>query len=517
MLGGAVNPPGVLLLASAMVTFIIAVQTSRLQPFAGRSAMAATLYSAAAWSFAAAMDTMPFSQGAKVVWAGLAWIPITALPGFLLVFAWHYVKGEVRPVPLIWQIPHWAMITLTTAVALTNPWHHLMYEATKPLHIDGPTGYVHGPWFFVSVTYGYVLMLLSFATVIEAIPDAQPGQRRQYIGIAVAMVLPWIANLCNTADLFHPFGVDPTPISFLVTGFIVFFMLRGGRVLNLLPVARSVLVEAIPDPVLVLDLGHQVVDANAATFSMIGVAEQVIGRPLVEIAALGPLHGIAQGEGPPIEVTLGQDRQFEVTMVPLDHAGRQVGQLLMLRDITRRARLEIRLREQATRDSLTGLHNRRTLEEVGRRLTVESDARGQPLSVIMVDLDYFKRLNDHHGHQAGDRVLATIGRFLSDRVRQTDFVFRTGGEEILILLPGAAATQALARIDGWRREFAALEISVGHIRVQSTFSAGVAVYPQDGATLEEVMAHADKALYQAKEQGRNRACLWLEAQEVQYE
>ncbi|MCG3084698.1 GGDEF domain-containing protein, partial [Anoxybacillus sp. LAT27] len=71
----------------------------------------------------------------------------------------------------------------------------------------------------------------------------------------------------------------------------------------------------------------------------------------------------------------------------------------------------------------------------------ESDVRGQPLAVIMVDLDYFKRLNDHHGHQAGDRVLQTIGRFLTDRVRQTDFVFRTGGEEILILLPGATAAQ----------------------------------------------------------------------------
>lgn len=516
MLGEAVNAPGVLLLASALVTFGIAVQTSRMQPFAGRAAMAATLFCAAAWSFGAAMDTLPISPAAKVAWAGITWLPITALPGFLLVFAWHYVKGEVRPVPVIWQVPHWIMVALTTLVGLTNPYHHLMYEETKPVFPNGPTGYAHGPWFFVAVTYSYVLLLLAFATVIEAIPDAQKGQKRQYVGIAGAMVLPWIANLCNIVDIFRPFGVDATPISFLGTGAITFYLLRGGRLLNLLPVARSVLVEAIPDPVLVLDLSHQVVDANAATFAMLGIAEPIIGRPLVEIASLAPLHGVARGEEVPIEVTLGRDRQFEITMVPLDHVGRQVGQLLMLRDVTRRARLEVRLREQATRDTLTGLHNRRTLDEVGRRLIAESDVRNQPLSVIMVDLDYFKRLNDHHGHQAGDKVLQTIGRFLTDRVRQTDFVFRTGGEEILILLPGAAASQALARIDGWRREFAALEIAVGQNRVQSTFSAGIAVYPKDGATLEEVLSHADKALYRAKEQGRNRACLWMEAEE-QYE
>lgn len=512
MLGGAVNAPGVLLLTSALVTLFISFQTSRMQPFAGRAALTATLCCAAAWSFGAAMDTMPFSEEAKVIWAGITWAPIQAMPGFLLVFAWHYVKGEVRPVPMIWQVPHWTMVVLAAGVGLTNPRHHLMYEAAKPVYPGGPISYAHGPWFFVAVTYSYVLLLLAFATVVEAIPNAQREQRRQYIGIAAAMALPWVINLCYTVDLLHPFGVDPTPISFLLTGAITFYLLKGGRLLNLLPVARSVLVEAIPDPVLVLDLGHQVVDANAATFAMIGVAQPIIGRPLIEIAALEPLHGIARGEGPPIEVSLGQDRQFEVNMVPLDHAGRQVGQLLMLRDITRRARLEVRLREQATKDTLTGLHNRRSLEDVGRRLVTESDARNQPLAVIMVDLDYFKRLNDHHGHQAGDRVLATIGRFLTDRVRQTDFVFRTGGEEILILLPGATAQTALARIDGWRREFAALEIAVGHTRVQSTFSAGVAVYPADGATLDEVLGNADKALYMAKEQGRNRACLWMEPQ-----
>lgn len=513
MLGEAFNAPGVLLLASALVTFVIAYRTSRMQPFAGRAAMGATMLCAAGWSFGAAMDTLPFSEEGKVIWAGLTWVPIEALPGFLLVFAWHYVKGEVRPVPMIWQIPHWSMVVLTAGVSLTNPRHHLMYEAAKATYPGGPISYAHGPWFFVAVTYSYVLLLLAFATVIEAIPDAQRGQRRQYIGIAAAMVLPWGINLLYTVDLLRPFGVDPTPISFLGTGSIVFYLLKGGRLLNLVPVARSVLVEAIPDPVLVLDLGHQVVDANAATFAMLGVGEAIIGRPLAEIVALAPLHGIAHGEGPPLEVTLGQDRQFEINMVPLDHAGRQVGQLLMLRDITRRARLEVRLREQATKDSLTGLNNRRSLEEVGRRVVAEADARQLPLAVIMIDLDYFKRLNDHHGHQAGDRVLATIGRFLTDRVRQTDFVFRTGGEEILILLPGATAEQALARIDGWRREFAALEIAVGHVRVQSTFSAGIAVYPQDGADLDEVLHRADKALYRAKDQGRNRACLWLEAEE----
>lgn len=514
MLGGALNAPGVLLLASALVTIVIGVQTMRIPAFAGRKAICSTLFSAAAWSFGAAMDTFPVSPAAKVVWAGLTWIPILALPGFLLLFSWQYVRGEQRRVPASWQAPHWAMLALTVGIALTNPRHHLMYLHADPLRPDGPTGYAHGPWFFVAVSYGYVLLLLAFATVAEAIQRSRGLHRRQYVGIALAMVLPWIVNLGNTLNVFRPFGVDATPISFLATGAIIVFLVRRARLFNLLPVARSVLVEAIPDPVLVIDLGHQVVDANAAAIAAFGQPEPVIGRALRDIPALAPLHGLAAGEAAPAEIALGSpDRQFEITLVPLTHGGREVGRMLLMRDVTRRARLEVKLREEATRDALTGLHNRRLLDEIGRQLTTQADQRGQPLSAIMVDLDYFKRLNDHYGHQAGDRVLASIGGFLSERIRQSDFVFRTGGEEILILLPGAAGAQALARIDDWRRDFAAQRIDIGQGRIQSTFSAGVAVYPQDGATLDEVMSRADKALYQAKEGGRNRACLWREPED----
>ena len=513
MLGGAINAPGVLLLTSALVTIAIGIYTMRVPVFAGRAAIAMGMFSAGAWSVGAAMDTMPISAAAKVVVAGVTWMPIIASASFLMLFTWQYVRGEQRRVPVMWQVPHWAVTALTVVIALTNPFHHLMYLSTDPLSPGGPTIYVHGPWYFVTITYVYVLMLLAFATIVEAIQRSRGLHRRQYVGIALAMLLPWLANLLYTVNLFKPFGVDPTPISFLATGAVIVVLVRRDRLFTLLPVARSVLVEAIPDPVLVVDLGHQLVDANAAAFAVIGPQDLRIGRTLLEIAALAPLHGMATGEGVPSEIVLGPDgRQFETNLVPLAHGGRQVGQMLLLRDVTRRAQLEVRLREEATRDTLTGLHNRRLLDEVGRQLTTQADRATQPLAAVMVDIDYFKRLNDHHGHQAGDRVLASIGRFLSERVRQSDFVFRTGGEEILILLPGASGDQALARIDGWRNDFAALRIDIGGGRVQSTFSAGVAVYPRDGANLDEVMACADKALYQAKADGRNRACLWRETE-----
>jgi diguanylate cyclase (GGDEF)-like protein len=508
MLGGALNAPGVLLLTSALVTIAIAVQALRIPDFPGRRAIGGTLLSAGGWAFCAAMDTMPIPHSAKLAVAGLAWAPILTVSASILLFCWQYVRGEHRRVPLIWQIPYWAMMVLTVGITLANDRLHLTYLSTEPSSPGGPTIFVHGPWFFVAVTYGYMLLVLAFATVIEAIRRSSGVHRRQYVGVALAMGLPWLVNLLNVFNLFRPFGVDPTPISFLATGAIIAFLVKKERLFNLLPVARTVLVEAIPDPVLVIDLAFQVVDANAAAFAVIGLAEPIIGRRFTDIAALAALHGLADGQALPREVTLAGERRFEVTPVPLAFGGRQVGQLLLLRDLTRRAELGARLREEAMRDALTGLHNRRSLDDVARQLTLQADERGQPLAVIMADLDYFRRLNDHHGHQAGDRVLQAVGRFLTERVRQSDFIFRTGGEEILILLPAIDGDQALARIDGWRRDFAATEIDIGQGRVQSTFSAGVAVYPGHGATLDEVLVRADKALFRAKEGGRNRACLW---------
>lgn len=270
------------------------------------------------------------------------------------------------------------------------------------------------------------------------------------------------------------------------------------------------LVNALPDPVLVLDCHLTIIEANAAATALIGGSVRLAGRKLVEIEALSPLaRALERGEGPPSDLLLGANqRHFEVSLTELQRGRRQIGRMLTLRDITRRAHLELRLREQATRDPLTGLHNRRLLEEIGARLLLDSDQTGLPVAFIMLDLDHFKRLNDEHGHRAGDMVLRAIGSFLNERVRQTDFVFRTGGEEFLILLPGASAQRALQRIEGWRREFTARQIEIGEEgRVQISFSAGVAVYPAQGASLDDILSEADRALYQAKRQGRNQSCL----------
>ncbi|WP_374341737.1 diguanylate cyclase [Azonexus sp.] len=167
-------------------------------------------------------------------------------------------------------------------------------------------------------------------------------------------------------------------------------------------------------------------------------------------------------------------------------------------------RLQAALREQAVRDPLTGLYNRRYLDETLEREISRARRDGLPLSVVMLDIDHFKRINDTHGHQLGDEVLRLLGRTLLGDIRLEDVACRYGGEEFLILLPAMPLEAAVARAEGWRRAVASLALARdGHL-VRFTVSLGVATFPVHGATPDELTRCADLALYRAKREGRDR-------------
>ncbi|MBL8425236.1 MAG: diguanylate cyclase, partial [Candidatus Accumulibacter phosphatis] len=167
-----------------------------------------------------------------------------------------------------------------------------------------------------------------------------------------------------------------------------------------------------------------------------------------------------------------------------------------------------RLEHAAMTDLLTDLPNRRAGMEALARFWSASMRTGQPVAALMIDVDFFKSVNDRHGHAVGDRVLQEVARAIQSAARKDDSVSRIGGEEFLLVCHDADPRAALLAADRLRRLVKALKISVGGVDIQVSVSVGVASREAGMESEDDMLRAADKALYAAKNAGRDRVCLF---------
>ena len=162
--------------------------------------------------------------------------------------------------------------------------------------------------------------------------------------------------------------------------------------------------------------------------------------------------------------------------------------------------LQEKLRTQSLRDPLTGLYNRRYMEDALERHLQIAERNGSATSVIMIDLDHFKKINDAHGHGKGDAVLRDVAAQLTASVRPTDIVARYGGEEMMVIMPGCDLDHAISKAELLRSRIESLSELHG---TPVTASFGVSSVPETSSTMRDLVPMADAALYVAKEAGRN--------------
>jgi diguanylate cyclase (GGDEF)-like protein len=170
-------------------------------------------------------------------------------------------------------------------------------------------------------------------------------------------------------------------------------------------------------------------------------------------------------------------------------------------------RLNGKIKEQSIHDPLTGLHNRYYLDEIMSQELERAKRESIPLSIVIIDIDHFKTINDTYGHAAGDEVLKGIATCLIQSVRKNDFLFRYGGEEFVIIIPTISYEQAMQRMETCRQEIQDMQRNYEGAELSVTISAGIAVYSLHGTTQDSLLMAADKALYYSKEHGRNQITL----------
>lgn len=493
----------------------------------------------AVWNFGYAMITLSPSLETKRDWLRIENIGILTVPVFWLFFTLQYTRLDKwlnkYTSALFFVIPLASIIFL-----FSENWFHLYYASIAPVsESGGPLVIERGPWYVVAVVYAYILNIIVMGLLIWRAIQYRNIYRRQMFVLIAAVLIPILVNIFyQVIPSVRPdsaFRIDLTPISFTLTAALIAIGVFGLRIFDLIPIARHIVMEHIPEMVFVVDAHDIVVDANPVAQQILGKSmDEIIGKDPLEVFREWPqlLNRFLTADKTREEVQIPGDppRTLELVVSALYNQFNELqGRVIVAHDITEHKWLEndlkyanetlthqleeidklrADLQEQAIRDPLTDVYNRRYLAEFLDKEVARAEREQSPLSVVIMDVDNFKQFNDTYGHKCGDVVLQAIANFLVERTRRGDVVCRYGGEEFVILMPGASLEVAYERADMWRQDFSETAIEYEGMKFSATFSAGVATYPQHGVMDEALLQAADRALYQSKNAGRNKVTMY---------
>ncbi|SCX57309.1 diguanylate cyclase (GGDEF) domain-containing protein [Klenkia marina] len=523
-------------LAALLTTVVGSAAWSRRRDNPGARALALTLAGSTGWSLANAWITAPVPEAQRALGYPLVFVSVGAtVVGFWALSQliadprWRLRRG----VALLLAAEPVALAVLAVLPATAD----LVLGRTDLTAATGEVQLVGGPLFAVHTVYSYLLIATSLLRLVRAARTGPPVVRRQAVVMLASALPPVLGNVVMTAGMRGDGVVDLTPIFFAVTGLVAGWAVLRAGLLDVVPVARDQVVETMTDAVLVSDRLGRLVDLNPAARRLLQQLRPAAGPDVLGAdfsALVGPeLLAAVLPTGPAADgtyaaghavVQAGADLWLDVQTVPVGR-GRRAGRLTVVRDVSTEQRREADLRrlneelaqhvatvdrlratlaEEAVRDPLTGLHNRRHLDRVLGRALADAERSGEPVALVAVDVDHFKSVNDRFGHAAGDDVLRAVADELRAAARSGDTIARVGGEEFVLVLVGADEDAALARADELRARCADRAHPVAPDPLTLTVSAGVAVVRSAAVGADGALARADQALYAAKAAGRDR-------------
>lgn len=462
------------------------------------------------------------------LWIKLEYLGMPYLPPLNLLLVMYFLGMDrvlKRPLRIIMFI----VPAITTLLVLTNDKHKLYYRAIELKQGASflKTDLVAGPWYIFAGGYTFGCMIGGVVLLLLYWNRMKSSYRLQHIVMLVALVMPLAGDFLYLGNL-TPEGIDPIPAIMAVTSSLYMWALAGRGMLNVVPIARENLFESMSDSVLVLDLENRLVDFNPAAAQMMPeLSTQNVGRRIDELwqqytdEPLTNLVNDPQAEREVIWTIGDQSYHYSVrSSVVRKNGGQEVGKLLILIDISEQVELQKKLHALAFYDGLTGIYNRNHFLHLSEELIAQHVASGGNFSVVLFDIDYFKKINDSYGHDVGDQALQHVVSLCRRLLRDVDVFARYGGEEFVIALPGMTLKEAGRFAERIRTEIEAHPMPVAtsgsgsgsagasQQAITITASFGAAAGESHAAfEVKQLLKQADHALYDAKRAGRNRVCL----------
>ena len=445
------------------------------------------------------------SYEAAVTAAKLQYLGIPFIAPFLFLFVCEYcakIKIRLRHIIPVMIVPLTAVIFV-----MLWPYSRLFYthrELALDVLIPRLRGTV-GPVYILFFAYSYLISICSVGIVAYCRKKGNLLFRRQTSSLILGAVIPVTGNMINVLKLGSP-DYDITPVLFSIECLILGYSIFKKGLYNLEPIAHDQIIENMNDGFILVDMQGHFIDANSSAkklFPQLSAIESGGSESMLYDIPLYGTDNIALRKEFDIIDEAGIKKHYQAAQNLIKNNGKRLGRCIMIYDVTD---VKQRLDEaslMAEHDTLTGLINRGTLYRKGEGLFAKFGPESCA-AVLMMDIDYFKSINDTYGHINGDEVLKQVADVLVSRLNAADLIGRYGGEEFCVFLSYAESTDIMILAENLRESIEMLELMLNDERVKITISIGTAVYDSGRhRSFESLISDADTALYDAKDSGRN--------------
>ncbi|PZD75061.1 Cyclic di-GMP phosphodiesterase Gmr [Acaryochloris thomasi RCC1774] len=456
------------------------------------------------WCFFTVFEYLSPAEAARITFGKLQYLGITLLPVAWLIFTLRYTHNDA------WLrrknvVPLFIIPALNLLLAATDPLHGLIWSSTSFVTEPIPALSIeHGLWFnYVMIPYQYSILLTGVGVLLYAYAASSAIYRRQTLILLLATFITFVFNALYIVAGVTPYGLDLTPVGFAISSIMIQFGLFKARFLGLAPVSYRTVFLNTAEAVILLDTRNNIVDLNPPAYRECDETK-VLGRAFHDVF---PVYNPVLSSRSASEVTqtikLTRRQRSVLKEVKVrslrSPGGQQVGSVIIIRDVTFEKTQQEQLKRFAYLDSLTGLFNRRQLEMSAEQALRSSDQ--WPVTLLYIDLNQFKAINDTYGHAIGDAVLVYVAQCLKACIRDGDIVARLGGDEFVALLSRANQSVAWATRHRLIEKFSQPAHIEGY-HLQITASIGIACHPSDGNDLGELLSYADQRMYQDKKAQR---------------
>ncbi len=430
---------------------------------------------------------------------------------FWLVMTLQFVEKKQlssKSIGFIMVIP-----IITLFLSASNEYHHLVYKSITTIEYQGflLSQFIRGPWYFLHVAYCYGIIAYSMIIFFRAWYFKKNQYHTQAFWLFVGSIWPLAVNIIYIAG-FVPFNLDLTPFGLGIAACFFYIAIFKYGFLDFQDLIKDVTFLDIDQGILVLDSKNRLIDYNHACEKVFQWLKSIPIGTHISVAAEGQAL-LEQSMYSRFEMRLSREnslRFYDVQKNMLHQNDHDYGMVYFIQDVTKSNEMIRALNQAANYDYLMDIYNRRMLIEVVEIELKKLKKYSGCLSVLMIDIDHFKIVNDIYGHQAGDDVLSQLAKMCKTAIHRSDVIGRYGGEELLILLPKTDEKKAYLIAENIRKSIADWDFSSNKELIHITVSIGIkTIHSDDSNTdLEELIRGADKALYQAKNGGRNKSVIW---------